>query len=83
MKKFIIAGAALVALAVPAVASAEYSVPATASCNGAMPQCGPVPWAKGLAPRPRSGRRKHDLRRRRQAVADGPATDAANSAHRK
>ena len=34
MKKFIITGAALVALAVPAVASADYSVPAPASCSG-------------------------------------------------
>ena len=30
MKKFIIAGAALVALEVPAVASTDYGVPATA-----------------------------------------------------
>ena len=79
MKKFIIAGAALVALAVPAVASADYSVPATASCNGAYHGAFGALGDKGS---------RHDLGQGDSTLAggvklgaDGPATGAANSAH--
>jgi hypothetical protein len=79
MKKFIITGAALVALAVSAVASAHYSVPATASCNGAYHGAFGALGAKGD---------RHDLGQGDttdagsvKLGADGPATGAANSAH--
>jgi hypothetical protein len=52
MKKFIITGAAFVTRAVPAVASASpgYSVPETASCNGAAHGTHGYLGAKGERP---------------------------------
>jgi hypothetical protein len=52
MKKFIITGASFVTLAVPAVASASpgYSVPETASCNGAAHGTHGFLGAKGERP---------------------------------
>ena len=64
-----------VALAVPCIASADYNVPATASCNGAFGALG----AKSV---------RHDLGQGDTSPtgsvkvgAYGPATGAANSAH--
>jgi Spy/CpxP family protein refolding chaperone len=79
MKKFIITGAALVALAVPAVASAApgYNPPPQASCMG---------QAHGTFGYLGEQGQRHDLGQgdttdsgKLKLGADGPATGAANS----